>query len=99
MAAQTVFGLNVRASEAQMHEIVAAVSADRIQASIETLVGFGTRHTLSETQSEVRASGLPVAGLKRSSTGFLMVVVVVLKYSRSREWCLVRTEFLILLKS
>ena len=40
-----------------MHEIVAAVSADRIQASIETLVGFGTRHTLSETQSEVRGIG------------------------------------------
>jgi hypothetical protein len=57
MAVQTVFGLNVRASEAQMHEIVAAVSADRIQASIETLVGFGTRHTLSETQSEVRGIG------------------------------------------
>ncbi|MEC8430101.1 MAG: peptidase M28, partial [Pseudomonadota bacterium] len=57
MAAQTLFGLNVRASEAQMHEIVAAVSADRIQASIETLVGFGTRHTLSETQSEVRGIG------------------------------------------
>ena len=50
MAAQTVFGLNVRASEAQMHEIVAAVSADRIQASIETLVGFGTRHTLCTAQ-------------------------------------------------
>ena len=57
MAAQTVPALSVRASEAQMHEIVAAVSADRIQASIETLVGFGTRHTLSETQSEVRGIG------------------------------------------
>jgi hypothetical protein len=40
-----------------MHEIVAAVSADRIEASIETLVGFGTRHTLSETQSDVRGIG------------------------------------------
>ena len=57
MAAQAVPALSVRASEAQMHEIVAAVSADRIQASIETLVGFGTRHTLSETQSEVRGIG------------------------------------------
>lgn len=49
--------LGARASEAQMHDIVAAVSADRIQASIETLVGFGTRHTLSETQSDVRGIG------------------------------------------
>jgi len=55
--AQSVSGLSVRASETQMHEIVAAVSADRIQASIETLVGFGTRHTLSGTQSEVRGIG------------------------------------------
>ena len=66
-----------------MHEIVAAVSADRIQASIETLVSFGTRHTLSETQSEVRGIGLPVVGLKRNSIGFLMAVVVASKYSRS----------------
>jgi hypothetical protein len=40
-----------------MHDIVAAVSSDQIEASIETLVGFGTRHTLSETQSDVRGIG------------------------------------------
>jgi len=53
----TLISSATRASEAQMHEIVAAVSADRIEASIETLVGFGTRHTLSETQSDVRGIG------------------------------------------
>ena len=39
------------------HELAAAVSAERIRADIETLVGFGTRHTLSETQSETRGIG------------------------------------------
>jgi hypothetical protein len=40
-----------------MHDIVAAVSAERIAADIQTLVNFGTRHTLSETQSSVRGIG------------------------------------------
>ncbi|GAB5500891.1 MAG: M20/M25/M40 family metallo-hydrolase [Pseudohongiellaceae bacterium] len=44
-------------SEAQMHDIVAAVSAERIRADVETLVSFDTRHTLSETQSDVRGIG------------------------------------------
>ncbi|MDX1480628.1 MAG: M28 family metallopeptidase [Woeseiaceae bacterium] len=39
------------------HELAAAVSAERIRSDIETLVGFGTRHTLSETQSETRGIG------------------------------------------
>lgn len=53
-----LFSINpLFASEQEMHDIVAAVSADRIQADIETLVGFGTRHTLSETQSETRGIG------------------------------------------
>lgn len=46
-----------QANEALMHEIVASVSAERIAADVETLAGFGTRHTLSETESEVRGIG------------------------------------------
>ncbi len=38
-------------------EIAAAVSADRIEADIRTLVGFGTRHTLSDTRSPQRGIG------------------------------------------
>ncbi len=45
------------AAESDFHDIVADVSADRIQADIETLVSFGTRHTLSETQSDTRGIG------------------------------------------
>jgi len=41
----------------QTHDMVEAVSADRIQADIEKLVSFGTRHTLSETESETRGIG------------------------------------------
>ncbi len=42
---------------ARLHALQGAVSAQRIEADIETLVGFGTRHTLSETESESRGIG------------------------------------------
>jgi len=45
------------ASDSDLHAIAAAPSAARIAADIETLVGFGTRHTLSETQSQTRGIG------------------------------------------
>ncbi len=38
-------------------EIAAAISADQMHATIQALVGFGTRHTLSETQSDTRGIG------------------------------------------
>ena len=40
-----------------LHAIGSAPSAARIEADIRTLVGFGTRHTLSETASETRGIG------------------------------------------
>jgi len=40
-----------------VHDHVAAVSADRIEADIRTLAGFGTRHTLSETERDSRGIG------------------------------------------
>ena len=40
-----------------MHAIAEAVSAEQIEASITTLASFGTRHTLSETQSNTRGIG------------------------------------------
>ena len=40
-----------------IHDIVADVSAERIGQDIQTLVDFGTRHTLSETQSDTRGIG------------------------------------------
>jgi hypothetical protein len=41
----------------RMHEVVARVSAERIERDIRTLVGFGTRHTLSDTVSTTRGIG------------------------------------------
>jgi hypothetical protein len=41
----------------RLYEIATAPKADRIRADIQTLVDFGTRHTLSETQSETRGIG------------------------------------------
>lgn len=45
------------AEPAALHALVAEVSPERLRADVTTLVGFGTRHTLSETESEVRGIG------------------------------------------
>src|SRR5690606_41229909 len=45
------------AEQPLLHEIGVAPSAERIEADIRTLVSFGTRHTLSETESETRGIG------------------------------------------
>ena len=45
------------AGDARLHAIGTAPRADRIEADIRTLVSFGTRHTLSETESETRGIG------------------------------------------
>jgi len=41
----------------ELHAIPKAVSADRIEQDIRKLVSFGTRHTLSETESDTRGIG------------------------------------------
>ncbi|MDQ3546181.1 MAG: aminopeptidase, partial [Verrucomicrobiota bacterium] len=41
----------------QISAVVKEISAKNIEASIQKLVGFGTRHTLSETKSETRGIG------------------------------------------
>ena len=40
-----------------LHGVAAEVQPDRMRADIEALVGFGTRHTLSETRSDTRGIG------------------------------------------
>jgi len=40
-----------------LYDIATAPSAERIQNDIQTLVDFGTRHTLSETESDTRGIG------------------------------------------
>ena len=45
------------AFDRRVEEIVDAVSAERIEADIRKLVGFGTRHTLSDTVSETQGIG------------------------------------------
>ncbi len=44
-------------TDPRMYEIIAGVSADRIENDIQTLADFGTRHTLSDTLSETRGIG------------------------------------------
>jgi hypothetical protein len=45
------------ARQAQIDAIVREISPQRIQASVDKLVGFGTRHTLSDTVSATRGIG------------------------------------------
>ena len=45
------------ATVADLYAIAAAVRADRVEADIRTLAGFGTRHTLSDTVSSTRGIG------------------------------------------
>lgn len=40
-----------------LHDLAGAPSAARMEADLRTLVGFGTRHTLSETESATRGIG------------------------------------------
>jgi len=41
----------------QLYEIAESPQADRIDADVQTLVSFGTRHTASETESETQGIG------------------------------------------
>lgn len=45
------------ARDLRLHELIDAVSAERLRADVTTLAGFGTRHTMSETASETRGIG------------------------------------------
>ena len=46
-----------QADSQQLYDIISDVDADRIQDDVETLVSFGTRHTLSDTVSTTRGIG------------------------------------------
>lgn len=59
MIAITALGgtVSVSATEEDLHQIATAPSDERIANDIQTLVDFGTRHTLSFTQSNSRGIG------------------------------------------
>lgn len=44
-------------TDPRIYDIIKAVSAERLEADINTLVNFGTRHTFSDTISETRGIG------------------------------------------
>ena len=45
------------AEDLRLYQIAGAASAERIESDIQTLVGFGTRHSLSVTDSDTRGVG------------------------------------------
>ena len=56
-AAPTPAQPDIQREQAQIKKIVADISPKRIEAHIRKLVSFGTRHTMSETESETRGIG------------------------------------------
>lgn len=52
-----VGSLDPDAADQRVRDTVAAVSAERAEADVRALVAFGTRHTLSETDSATRGIG------------------------------------------
>ncbi|MCC5880304.1 MAG: M28 family metallopeptidase [Idiomarina sp.] len=62
LGATAAFSLSAQADvpytdQAKLHEIAVAPSAERIESDIATLVSFGTRHTLSEAESDTQGIG------------------------------------------
>ena len=51
--------------QASLHNIADQISAQRIRDDIQTLVDFGTRHTLSETKSNTRGIGAARRWIKK----------------------------------
>ncbi len=53
----TDFAISQTITPEELHKIGTAPSAERIERDIQTLVDFGTRHTLSDTVSSKRGIG------------------------------------------
>jgi Zn-dependent M28 family amino/carboxypeptidase len=52
------------ADDARLHEIAGSASAERLRQDVTILAGFGTRHTLSDTNSDTRGIGAARRWLK-----------------------------------
>lgn len=57
LATTTLTPLLAAADDQALHDIAAATSAQRLEQDITILAGFGTRHTLSDTESDIRGIG------------------------------------------
>ena len=53
-------------TDSRIYDIINSVSAERIEADIAKLAGFGTRHTLSDTVSDIRGIGAARRWIKSS---------------------------------
>lgn len=58
------FSINGQTKDTLLYRIIGNVSAERLQNDVEMLIGFGTRHTLSDTISNTRGIGAARRWLK-----------------------------------
>jgi len=60
-----------------LYAIVDEISASRLESDIKTLVGFGTRHTLSDTLSASRGIGAARRWINQNLIKFQKLVMAV----------------------
>ena len=73
-------------TDPRIQEIVAAVSTDRLEKDIRTLAAFGTRHTMSDTVSEIRGIGAARRWLFHAYTRVSEECGGCLEVSYQRSW-------------
>ena len=59
----------VSSEQALLHRLAGEIRPERMRADIQSMVGFGTRHTLSETQSDTRGIGAARRWVQRQFEG------------------------------
>ncbi|MBA4805551.1 MAG: M20/M25/M40 family metallo-hydrolase [Brevundimonas sp.] len=69
LAGPAAAGPSASDEQALLHRLAGEVRPERMRADIEAMVGFGTRHTLSETESETRGIGAARRWVQRRFEG------------------------------
>ena len=80
LAISSLFPISAIAQSEQkqaLHDIANSISATNIENDITTLVNFGTRHTLSETESDTRGIGAARRWIKSEFEKFRQNAAVV----------------------
>lgn len=70
LAAAPVVVASLLAPEPKAGPVTSAVSAERCKSYVDTLAGFGTRHSLSDTESDSRGTGAARRWLKSTMESF-----------------------------
>ncbi len=76
----------VAQTDQRIYDIIDAVSAERIEADVSKLAGFGTRHTLSDTISQTRGIGAARRWIKAEFEKTSAACNTCLEVSYQKNW-------------